>query len=98
MHTIRSRVAQPLHVLLILDKKWFTLTWVQAQTGCTEAPIYWDNGKENGNYYNGIYMGIIGDIYIYGIYWENGQENGNYYIIKTCVKAGILCDREGAAC
>ena len=22
--------------------------------------LYWDNGKENGNYYNGIYRGHIG--------------------------------------
>ena len=34
---------------------------------------YWDNGKENGNYYI-----IIG--YIQGIYWDNGKENGNYYL------------------
>ena len=36
--------------------------------------LYWDNGKENGNYYI-----IIG--YILGLYWDNGKENGNYYII-----------------
>ena len=22
--------------------------------------LYWDNGKENGNYYNGLYWGYIG--------------------------------------
>ena len=22
--------------------------------------IYWDNGKENGNYYNGFYRAILG--------------------------------------
>ena len=33
--------------------------------------VYWDNGKENGNYYI-----IIG--YILGLYWDNGRENGNY--------------------
>ena len=39
--------------------------------------IYWDNGKENGNYRDyGVYIGIIGDIL--GIYWDNGKENGNY--------------------
>ena len=43
--------------------------------------IYWDNGKENGNYrdYRGLYrgyMGIIGGIL--GLYWDNGKENGNY--------------------
>ena len=31
--------------------------------------IYWDNGKENGNYYS-----------ILGIYWDNGKGNGNYYL------------------
>ena len=31
--------------------------------------LHWDNGKENGNYYNGLYRGL---------YWENGKENGNY--------------------
>ena len=36
--------------------------------------LYWDNGKENGNYYS-----IIG--YIFGLYWDNGKENGNYYSI-----------------
>ena len=25
--------------------------------------LYWDNGKENGNYYNGLYRGCI------GLYW-----------------------------
>ena len=25
--------------------------------------LYWDNGKENGNYYNGLYRGQI------GLYW-----------------------------
>ena len=24
--------------------------------------IYWYNGKENGNYYNGLYSGYIGDV------------------------------------
>ena len=28
--------------------------------------LYWDNGKENGNYYN-----IIG--FILGLYWDNGD-------------------------
>ena len=39
--------------------------------------LYWDNGKENGNYrdHRG-YIGIIG--YILGLYWDNGKENGNY--------------------
>ena len=29
--------------------------------------LYWDNGKENGNYCS-----------ILGFYWDNGKENGNY--------------------
>ena len=33
--------------------------------------LYWENGKEHGNYYS-----IIG--YILGLYWENGRGNGNY--------------------
>ena len=24
--------------------------------------LYWDNGKENGNYYNGLY--IVGSLYL----------------------------------
>ena len=32
--------------------------------------LYWDNGKENGNYYS-----------ILGLYRDNGKENGNYYSI-----------------
>ena len=35
-----------------------------------EARLYTDNGKENGNYYNGA---------ILGLYRDNGKENGNYY-------------------
>ena len=26
--------------------------------------LYWDNGKENGNYYNGLYIGVM-----LGLYW-----------------------------
>ena len=37
--------------------------------------FYWDNGKYNGNYYNGLYR----DYRVYtGLYWDNGKENGNY--------------------
>ena len=32
--------------------------------------LYWDNGKQNGNYYS-----------IFGLYGDNGKENGNYYSI-----------------
>ena len=27
--------------------------------------LYWENGKENGNYYNGLYRGYI------GLYWRS---------------------------
>ena len=27
--------------------------------------LYWDNGKEHGSYYNGLYRGKV-----YGSYWE----------------------------
>ena len=37
--------------------------------------IYVDNGKENGNYYNGLYGDHIG--VILGSYGDNGKENGN---------------------
>ena len=40
--------------------------------------MHWDNGKENGNYYNvALYWGYIRD-YI-GII-DNGKENGSYYL------------------
>ena len=40
--------------------------------------LYWDNGKENGNYWD--YSGSIRILgYILGLYWDNGKENGNYY-------------------
>ena len=38
--------------------------------------LYWDNGKSNGNYYNGVYIGV----YYKGTYWDNGKENENYYL------------------
>ena len=39
--------------------------------------LYWDNGKENGDYRNyRVYVGIIGDIL--RLHWDNGKENGNY--------------------
>ena len=43
--------------------------------------LYWDNGKENGNYRG--YRDYIGSIgVILGLYyWDNGKEHGNYYII-----------------
>ena len=40
--------------------------------------LYWDNGKENGNYYNGLYRGGLYRV-ILGLYRDNGKENGNYY-------------------
>ena len=39
--------------------------------------IFWDNGKENGNYYSIMGYSIMG--YILGLYRNNGKENGNYY-------------------
>ena len=39
--------------------------------------LYWDNGKEHGNYYSGLYRAYIG--VMWGSYWDNGKENGNYY-------------------
>ena len=32
--------------------------------------LYWDNGKDKGNYYS-----------IWGLYCHNGKENGNYHSI-----------------
>ena len=45
--------------------------------------VYWENGKENGNYYSmlGLYWdnGKNGNYYsMLGLYWDNGKENGNY--------------------
>ena len=40
--------------------------------------LYRDNGKENGNYYNGLYRIYWDDI---GLYMDNEKENGNYHII-----------------
>ena len=37
--------------------------------------LTWDNGKENGNYYNGFRVQGLG----LGLYWGNGKESGNYY-------------------
>ena len=35
--------------------------------GCQNYGLYRDNGKENGNYYNGLYRGYIGfNIGLYG--------------------------------
>ena len=34
--------------------------------------LYWDNGKENGDYYS--------KLNILGLYWDNGEYNGNYYL------------------
>ena len=33
--------------------------------------LYWDNGKENVNYYS-----------LLGLYRDNGKENGNYYAFQ----------------
>ena len=39
--------------------------------------LYWDNGKESGNHYNGDY--ILGVHYIGVVLGDNGKENGNHY-------------------
>ena len=43
--------------------------------------LYWDNGKEHGNYYN-----------ILGLYRDNGKENGNDYRImeKKMEATGVI--------
>ena len=49
--------------------------------------LYWNNGKENGNYCSllGLYWDNgkeNGNYYsLLGLYWDNGKENGNYYSI-----------------
>ena len=40
--------------------------------------LYWDNGKENGNYYS-----------ILGLYWDSGKENGSYYSTIWVIIPGI---------
>ena len=35
--------------------------------------MYWDNGKENGNYYVG-FRGIL------FTYWDNAEKHGIYYL------------------
>ena len=37
--------------------------------------LYGDNGKENGNYYNRVYIRVI-----LGLYGDNGKENGNFLL------------------
>ena len=53
-------------------------------TGGSILGLYWDNGKENGNYYSilRLYWGHIG---------TNGKENGNYLLFRSsCVGAEVL--------
>ena len=33
--------------------------------------LYWENGRENGNYYS-----------ILGLHWGHGKENGNYFSLN----------------
>ena len=49
--------------------------------------LYWDNGKENGNYYStlGLYRVTL------GLYRDNGNENGNYDI--TVYIGGYIGDQ-----
>ena len=42
--------------------------------------LYRDNGKENGNYYNGLYRNYSKDLGFIGLYRDNGKENGNTYL------------------
>ena len=39
--------------------------------------LYWENGKENGNYYLGLGFRILGNI---GLFRDNAKENGNYHL------------------
>ena len=55
--------------------------------------LYWENGKENGNYYNGLYRDYIR--VILGLYWDNGKENGNYYNGFYRGFIGLCRDRKG---
>ena len=42
--------------------------------------LYWDNGKEHGNYYTGIMEKNMETTIVYWrLYWDNGKEHGNYY-------------------
>ena len=70
----------------------FRVTWnsKRIQPPCRDymgfiLGLYWDNGKENGNYYS--ILGLL--------YRDNGKENGNYYstpdlFLPFRVKAPLL--------
>ena len=46
----------------------------------SDAAVYRDNGKENGNYYSLLGIPLKGFIgIILGIYWDNGKENGSCF-------------------
>ena len=47
------------------------------RTWSREWGIYWDNGKDNGDYYS-----------ILGLYRDTGKENGNYYNIELATSSG----------
>ena len=49
--------------------------------------IYWDNGKENGNYYNGIYRGIL----IYGLYILGSWKRKWKLLYYNRVYIGAIC-------
>ena len=50
--------------------------------------LYWDNGKENGNYdfglkvcglgFRGLRFPVKRQGAVLRLYWDNGKENGNY--------------------
>ena len=62
--------------------------------------IYWDNGKENGNYSNRVIYGL--GFRVLGLYWENGKDNGDYnnglYIRDYRVYIGVYFVVWGGSC
>ena len=53
------------------DKPQTATSQAQARNLAEVVPWhYWDDGKENGNYYS-----------ILGLYRDNGQVHGNYYMV-----------------
>ena len=43
-----------------------------------DSPCWWDNGKENGNYYS-----------ILGLHRDNGKQNGNYCLRFRVLGVGL---------
>ena len=42
--------------------------------------LHWDNGKEHGNHYNGLYRDYYNITNILGLHRDNGKEHGKYYL------------------